>query len=52
MEFGQNIYEFKLRPTAGSTIQIAEERVRNTGDKGMLKVTILGSGLMESNLKS
>lgn len=51
LEFGQNIYEFELTPTAGNSIQIAAERVQYTGGHGIGKLRPIGSGTMESNLK-
>jgi predicted ATPase len=52
MEFGQYGYEFELRPTAASKIQISTELVRFTGlyPKGTLHP--IGAGAWESNLMS
>ncbi len=51
LEFGENVYEFELTPTAGNSIQIAEERVQYTGGYGIGKLNSISSGTMESNLK-
>ncbi|MBC7819615.1 MAG: AAA family ATPase [Planctomycetaceae bacterium] len=51
LEFGQNVYEFELSPTAGNSIQIAGERVQYTGGQGFGTLKPIGSGTMESNLK-
>lgn len=48
MEFGQNVYEFDMTPTASGSIQIAEERVQYAGGGRM---QVLSSGAMESALK-
>ena len=51
LEFGQNVYEFELSPTAGNSIQIAAERVQYTGGLGHGTLKPIGSGSLESNLK-
>ena len=51
LEFGSNVYQFQLSPTAGSGIQIASERVRYTGGKGIGTLNSIGYGGVESNLK-
>jgi predicted ATPase len=46
IEFGRNAYEFKLKPTAGGSLQIAEEKVEyERWDK------YIGTGSLESALK-
>jgi predicted ATPase len=50
LEFGANVYEFILSPTA-SGIQISEESVQYTGGHGFGSLKRIGSGSMESNLK-
>ncbi len=52
LEFGVNNYEFTLTPTATGTIQIASERVRYTGGKGLGTFHTIGSGGPESSLKT
>jgi predicted ATPase len=52
LEFGHNVYEFTLTPTATGTIQIASERVRYTGGKGLGTLDTIGSGAQESSLKT
>lgn len=48
LEFGLNVYEFDMTPTASGSIQIAEENVQYTGGGS---VQVLSSGAMESALK-
>jgi len=45
------VYEFELKPTVGSTLQITEEKVQFTGDSGLGTLSTISSGLMESCLK-
>lgn len=52
LEFGENIYEFELKPTAGSNIMIGAERVRFTGGDGSAPMTGIASGTVESVLKN
>jgi predicted ATPase len=52
MEFGANVYQFELTPTASGAIQIADERVQYTGGKGLGILRPIGSGALESNLKA
>jgi len=52
LEFGENIYEFDLAPTAGGGIQMAAERVQYTGGHGYGSLNPIGSGALESTLKS
>ena len=52
LEFGENVYEFDLEPTAGGGIQIAAERVQYTGGQGHGSLKTIGSGSMESMLKA
>jgi len=51
LEFGDNVYEFSLIPTAGSGIQISEERVQYTGGHGYGSLRSISTGTMESSLK-
>ena len=51
LEFGENVYEFTLSPTASSGIQISDERVQYTGGKGFGALKSIGTGAMESSLK-
>lgn len=51
LEFGENVYEFDLEPTAGGGIQIAAERVKYTGRQGLGGFSTIGSGRLESTLK-
>ena len=46
IEFGSNAYEFELKPTAGGTLQFAEEKVEY--EKNVLRI---GTGSLESALK-
>lgn len=50
LEFGDNVYEFNLKPTA-NTIQIAREAVQYIGGTGFGTFQTIGSGAQESNLK-
>ncbi|MFI4861079.1 MAG: AAA family ATPase, partial [Phycisphaerales bacterium JB063] len=52
VEFGENVYEFDLAPTANSAIQITEERVQYTGGHGYGALKTIGSGQVESRLKA
>jgi len=52
LEFGQNIYEFDLEPTADGSIQIADERVQFTGGHGIGSLRSIGKGNRESQLRS
>ncbi len=49
LEFGQNIYEFRLTPTARNSLQVADETVQYAR-KGRAKTLSLGA--MESALKA
>ncbi len=51
LEFGDNIYEFQLTPTAASSLQIADERVQFTGGQGLGVMRSIGAGATESNLR-
>jgi len=51
LEFGDNVYEFDLMPTADSGIQISEERVQYTGGQGIGSLRAISSGSRESSLK-
>lgn len=48
LEFGMNVYEFSLQPTASGALQVKEERVKYTGGGGF---EYLSTGAMESSLK-
>lgn len=52
LEFGNNVYEFDLGPTADSKIQISEERVQYTGGRGLGSLRSIGNSGGESRLKS
>lgn len=52
LEFGENIYEFDLRATAGGGLQISREGVRYTGGAGLGKLRLIGTGSLESGLKA
>ncbi|HKQ50054.1 MAG TPA: AAA family ATPase [Phycisphaerae bacterium] len=52
LEFGSNVYEFDLEPTADGSIQIADERVQYTGGYGLGMLRSIGKGLRESNLRT
>lgn len=49
LEFGLNVYDFTLEPTASGAVQVKQERVKFTGGGGF---ATLSSGSMESQLKS
>ncbi len=51
LEFGENVYEFDLGPTADGTLRIIEERSHYTGGHGYGIMRPFGTGLLESNLK-
>ncbi len=51
LQFGDNVYEFDLEPTADGSVQIADERVQYTGGDGLGKLHSLGKGNRESCLK-
>lgn len=51
LEFGANVYEFDLTPTADGSVQIERECVQYTGGQGMGNLRNIGAGLRESNLK-
>ena len=51
LEFGENVYEFDLEPTADGALQIADERVQYTGGRGIDTSNSIGKGTRESNLK-
>jgi len=51
LEFGENVYEFDLEPTAGGGIQVAAERVQFTGGRREGPLSTIGSGRLESTLK-
>jgi predicted ATPase len=50
IEFGSNAYEFTLKPTAGGTLQIADEKVEDS-TKGGRQFGQIGTGRLESALK-
>jgi len=52
LEFGENVYEFDLEPTAGGNLQVADERVQYTGGRGLGKLRSIGTGNRESQLKA
>lgn len=52
LEFGQNVYQLQLQPTADGSLQITEERVQYTGGRGLGGLRLIGSGNRESQLKS
>jgi len=52
MEFGRNVYEFELEPTADGGLHIADERVQYTGGTGVGKPRSIGKGGRESQLKA
>ena len=49
LEFGKNLYEFELTPTASGSLQVASERVKYEAGQSFKTIT---SGSMESMLKS
>ena len=51
LEFGENLYEFDLEPSADG-LQIADERVQFTGGIGLGTLKSIGSGNRESCLRS
>ncbi len=51
MEFGDNIYELDLAPTANGGILISEERAQYTGGQGIGTLKPIGTGILESTLK-
>ncbi len=51
LEFGENVYEFDLQPTADGALQIADERVQYIGGRGIGAFNSIGKGTRESNLK-
>ncbi|MCH7701908.1 MAG: AAA family ATPase, partial [Planctomycetes bacterium] len=52
LEFGENIYEFDLEPTANGALQVADERVQYTGGRGEGGLGSIGTGSRESRLKA
>jgi predicted ATPase len=50
LEFGENVYEFDLQPTADGRLLIADERVQYTGGNKMGELHSLGKGSRESCL--
>lgn len=52
LEFGENIYEFDLGPTADSGLQISKEGVKYTGGKGKGTLRLIGTGSLESGLRA
>lgn len=50
LEFGQNIYEFELSPTASGQIMVSEERNQYTGHPDA-KVHVMSQGVTESSLR-
>ncbi|MCK4658207.1 MAG: AAA family ATPase [Phycisphaerae bacterium] len=52
LEFGDNVYEFDLEPTAGDELMVADERVQYTGGRGMGVPHSIGQGNLESQLKT
>jgi len=51
LEFGDNVYEFDLTPTADGSVQIADERVQYTGGYECGRLYSIGKGLRESALR-
>lgn len=52
LEFGENVYEFDLKPTARNAMMVADERVQYTGGGGQGQLGSMGGGGAESRLKS
>lgn len=52
LEFGENIYEFDLEPTASGALQVADERVQYTSGRGEGGLGSIGTGNRESQLKA
>ena len=51
LEFGANVYEFDLKPTAGDEMMVADERGQYTGGFGLDTLGSVGGGGAESKLK-
>ena len=52
LQFGENVYEFELKPAAGGTLFVSEERVKYTGGTGKGEFDYIGKGNLESQLKA
>lgn len=50
LEFGENVYEIDLAPTATNSFVFIDERVKFTGGHGLGTFRTLGSGMSESQL--
>jgi len=52
LEFGSNVYQFSLGPTADGSLYIVDEAVQFTGGYGIGQLRSIGSGLKESTLRA
>ena len=52
LEFGANVYEFDLQPTARNEMMVADERVQYVGGYGLGTLGSIGSGGAESKLRA